>query len=29
MKFADYQQVPADVQTKLLQAYAEKEKDEE
>jgi elongation factor G len=28
MKFADYQQVPADVQEKLLKAYEEQEKDE-
>lgn len=29
MKFAEYQQVPADVQTKLLEAYAAQEKEEE
>jgi elongation factor G len=28
MKFADYQQVPADVQDKLLKAYEAEEKDE-
>ena len=28
MKFASYEQVPADVQEKLLKAYAEEEKDE-
>ena len=29
MKFAEYQQVPSDVQTALLKAYEEQEKDEE
>ena len=29
MKFAEYQQVPAEVQTKLLEAYAAEEKDDE
>lgn len=29
MKFAEYQQVPADVQTKLLEEYAAQEKEEE
>lgn len=29
MKFSEYQQVPADVQTALLKAYEEQEKDEE
>ena len=28
MEFAEYQQVPADVQSKLLKAYEEQEKDE-
>jgi elongation factor G len=29
MKFAEYAQVPADVQTKLLKAYEEQQKDDE
>jgi len=29
MKMAEYQQVPTDVQTTLLKAYEEQEKDEE
>ena len=29
MKFAEYQQVPADVQAKLLEEYAAHEKEEE
>jgi elongation factor G len=29
MTFADYQQVPGDVQTKLLAEYAAQEKEEE
>jgi len=29
MKFAEYTQVPGDVQTQLLKAYEEQEKDEE
>jgi hypothetical protein len=29
MKFAEYAQVPADVQTALLKAYEEQQKDEE
>jgi elongation factor G len=29
MRFAEYAQVPADIQEKLLKAYEEQEKDEE